>query len=658
MSVPVQGIVTTRCVTSAGLLAIGVALTIFSTGPIVHSQGPASTGSSSATLTGADLVRATYTKYEYLVPMRDGVRLFTAVYVPKDTARPYPFLLTRTPYGIAPYGVDRYPAQLGSEPLQKEGFIFVRQDARGRYMSEGDFKQVRPFAPGRGPTVVDERTDTHDTIDWLLATVPNHNGRVGMIGVSQPGFHVAASMIDSHPALKAASPQAPTADYYMGDDVYHNGAFMLGANFGFYSRFAPRGGAPAPPRPAVAFDPGTADMYDFFLRTPVPLARMNAELFEGKADYWQEIVDHTTYDDFWKQRSLWRFMDNVKCAVLNVGGWFDAEDPVGPFHIYRAVEQKNPGSVNTIVMGPWAHGGWARGPGQALGNLDFAIRTGEFYREQIEFPFFMLHLKDVPAQLPEAWMFLTGRNEFRRHDSWPPKGLTPTTLYLGEKGGLAAVKPTVPGRFDEYVSDPNRPVPYVGYVAGGFTFDYMTEDQRFASRRPDVLVYQTAPLERDLVVAGPIQVSLHVSTTGTDADFIVKVVDVYPDDYPTPAPPVGSPTRIDAVKMGGYQQLVRGEPFRAKFRKGFEAPVPMVPGEPASISFDLPDVYHAFRRGHRVMVQVQSSWFPLVDRNPHVFMEIPKATGADFTAATQRVYRGSDRASSITVMVESPARGQ
>lgn len=632
-----------------GAAVLFVAVTLCTAGG--RAQAP--TGPVAPGPTGADLVRATYTKYEYLVPMRDGVRLFTAVYVPKDSSRTYPFLLTRTPYSVGPYGVDRYPASLASAPLQKEGFIFVRQDARGRYMSEGEFQQVRPFNPGTGPKDVDERTDTHDTIDWLLAHVPNHNGRVGMIGISQPGFHVAASIIDSHPALKAASPQAPTADYYMGDDVYHNGAFMLGANFGFYSRFGPRGDTPAPPRPAIAFDPGTPDMYDFFLRTRVPLARMNAELFEGKAGYWQEIVDHTTYDDFWKQRSLWRFMDGVTCAVLNVGGWFDAEDPVGPLRVYHAVEEKNPGVVNMLVMGPWSHGGWSRGTGATLGNLDFAVKTGEFYREQIEFPFFMEHLKGVKGTLPEAWMFLTGLNEFRRHDVWPPKGLSPKTLYLGAKGTLSEAR-AAGDAFDEYVSDPNRPVPYVGYTAGGFTSDYMTEDQRFAARRPDVLVYQTPPLDEDLIVAGPVKVTLHVSTTGTDADFVVKLIDVYPDDYPTPAPPQGQAPRVDAVKMAGYQQLVRGEPFRAKFRRSFEKPEAMVPGQPDTVAYELPDLYHAFRRGHRVMVQVQSSWFPLVDRNPQVFMEIPTATPDDFARATQRVHRGGAKASSITLMVERP----
>jgi putative CocE/NonD family hydrolase len=604
---------------------------------------------------GVDDVRAQYTKYEYMVPMRDGARLFTAVYAPKDASESYPFLLMRTPYSVAPYGVDHYPPSLGpSESFQKERFIFVYQDARGRYMSEGEFQQVRPFNPAKkGPKDIDESTDTYDSLEWLLKNIPNNNGRAGMVGVSQPGFHVAESMIASHPALKAASPQAPTADYYMGDDVYHNGAFMLGANFGFYSGFVPRGDTPAAPRPTVRFDPGTPDAYDFLLHLP-PLTKTSAELFAGKAAYWQEIVDHTTYDDFWKRRSVWKFMDGVTSAVLNVGGWFDAEDPMGPLRVYRAVEQRNPGTTNMLVMGPWSHGGWQRGPGDRLGNLSFGVKTGEFFRERIQFPFFLKYLKDKPADLPEAWMFLTGVNEWRRHGVWPPANLQPMTLYFTPSAHLSTEPPsaTTDGAFDDYVSDPNHPVPYVGYVASGMTADYMTEDQRFASTRPDVLTYRTEPLDRDVIVAGPVTITLHVSTTGTDADFVVKVIDGYPGDYPTPAPPAGQPVPSSAVKMGGYQQLVRGEPFRGKYRNSFEKPEPFVPGQPATIAYELPDVYHAFRRGHRIMIQVQSSWFPVVDRNPQKFMEIPTAVASDFQKATQRVYRSRTLASSITILVE------
>jgi putative CocE/NonD family hydrolase len=605
---------------------------------------------------GVDAVRARYTKYEYRVPMRDGARLFTAVYVPKDATQRYPFLLTRTPYSVAPYGVDNYPRALGpSESFEREGFIFVYQDARGRYMSEGEFQQVRPYVPDkRGPKDIDESTDTYDTIEWLLKNVANNNGRVGMVGISQPGFHVAASIIDSHPALKAASPQAPTADYYMGDDVYHNGAFMLAANFGFYSQFVPRAPAPEPPRQRVPFDPGTPDAYEFYLNIG-PLATANERLLGGEARYWQEIVDHTTYDEFWKKRSLWQHMNNVRCAVLNVGGWFDAEDPLGPLRVYRSVEEKNAGTVNQLVMGPWRHGGWARDVGEHLGNLNFAVRTGEFFREQIQFPFFMHYLKDKPADLPEAYMFLTGINEWRRESEWPPKNVRPLTLYFGAGGALGAEAPVdnTSAAFDEYVSDPNRPVPFLGYIVGDMTNDYITEDQRFASERPDVLTYETAPLEEDLIIAGPVNVSLNVSTTGTDSDFVVKLVDVYPSTYPQPSMPEGQRPPPNYVRMGGYQQLVRGEPFRGKYRESLERPVAFAPGKPAAINFEMPDVFHAFRRGHRVMVQVQSSWFPLVDRNPQKFMEIPKAAAPDFQKATQRVYRSRPLNSSVTLQVES-----
>jgi putative CocE/NonD family hydrolase len=605
----------------------------------------------------ADKVRASYTKYEYLVPMRDGVKLFTAIYLPKDRSQKYPFLITRTPYSVAPYGVDNYRTSLGpSSSFENDGYIFVYQDARGRYLSEGDFLQVRPYVPDkRGSQDIDESTDTYDTIEWLLKNIPNHNGRAGMIGISQPGFHVAASIIDSHPALKCASPQAPTADYYLGDDVYHNGAFMLAANFWFYSGFRPRGATPQAPQRRIPYDPGTPDGYDFFLNLG-PLTDVNRRLLNGEARYWQEIVDHTNYDQFWQSRSLWKFMKNVKCAVLNVGGWFDAEDPVGPFHIYRAIEKNNLETVNTIVMGPWDHGGWARDAGDKLGNLNFGVKTGEFFREQIQYPFFAFYLKDRPIapanSIPEAYMFATGVNEWRKHAQWPPEGLTPQTFYFHAGRQLKTEAPVSDsqGAYDEYVSDPWRPVPYLGYIVRGMTSDYMTEDQRFASQRTDVLVYRTESLSEDLTIAGPIKVSLHVSTSGTDSDFVVKLIDVYPGDYPTPAPPAGQPP--NAVKMGGYQQLVRGEPFRAKFRNSFEKPEPMTPDKPVLLSFDLPDIYHSFRRGHRIMVQVQSSWFPLVDRNPQKFMEIPRARPEDFQKATQRVYRAAKQSSSVTLMVE------
>ncbi|MGE0042770.1 MAG: CocE/NonD family hydrolase [Vicinamibacterales bacterium] len=615
-------------------------------------------GARQADQEGVERVRAAYTKHEFRIPMRDGARLFTSVYVPKDRSRTYPMLLTRTPYNVAPYGADAYRSSLGpSREFEDAGYIFVYQDARGRWMSEGEFKQVRPHVPDkRGPADVDESSDAYDTIEWLLAHVPGHNGRVGMVGVSQPGFHVAASIIDAHPALKAASPQAPTADYYLGDDVYHNGAFMLAANFGFYSNFRPRGPAPVEPSPTPRFDYGTPDGYAFYMGLG-PLATVNERLLGGQGGYFQEIVDHPNYDAFWQIRSIWKHASSkITPAILNVGGWFDAEDPMGPLHMYRAIE-KDPAADNRLVMGPWSHGGWSRMAGDRLGNLTFGMKTGDYFRSAIQFPWFEHYLKDTPLPdgFPEAYMFVTGLNEFRREPAWPPKQAAPLTLYLAPGGRLADSAPAGAPAYDEYLSDPNRPVPNVGYVVQGMTSDHDTEDQRFAARRPDVLVYQTEPLDEDLVIAGPLSVHLTASTSGTDSDFVVKLIDVYPGDYPQPPAPGEQPVPSNYVRMGGYQQLVRGEPFRAKFRHSFETPEAMPPGEPQAIDFEMPDVYHAFRRGHRVMVHVQSSYFPLVDRNPQVFMDIPKARPEDFRKATQRVYLTGAGQSSITMLVTSGA---
>ena len=597
-------------------------------------------------------VRAHYTKHEFEIPMRDGVKLFTAVYVPKDRSLRYPILLQRTPYGVAPYGVDAYRPSIGpSDHVMKDGFIVAYQDVRGRHMSEGEWVEVRPQSPGKGPRDVDESTDAWDTIDWLVKHLPASNGKVGMWGISYPGFYVSAALIDAHPALVAASPQAPVTDYYLGDDSFHNGAFLLAHNFSFYVRFFPRVGGPARPAPRPEFDWGTPDGYEFYLRMG-PLSNSNTKYLRGANPYWNISLEHTTYDEFWKARSIWRHLEQVRPAVLTVGGWYDAEDLQGPLRTYQAIEASSPGTSNAIVMGPWTHGSWSRGEGRTVGHLGFGSDTAAWYREHVELPFFATHLKGrASAALPEALMFATGVNEWRRHDSWPPAAAGARTLYLSEQGALSWERPAAADGADRYVSDPNRPVPLVGYTAQNMPDDYMTSDQRFASRRPDVLVYETPPLEADLTIAGPIEVELHVSTSGTDADFVVKLLDVYPGDYPTTTEwPDGAPGY--PVKMGGYQQLVRGEPFRGKFRNSFEKPEPFVPGEPAAIRFVMPDAYHTFRRGHRLMVHVQSSWFPFIDRNPQTFVDIPAATDADFTVQTHRVYRSASRASGLTLRVE------
>ncbi len=601
-----------------------------------------------------EYTRANYTKYDYRIPMRDGVKLFTTVYVPKDFSRTFPILMQRTPYSIPPYGIDNYRAVLGpSEGFEKEGFIFVYQDVRGRYLSEGEFIDL-PYHKTRlsGPADTDESTDTYDTIDWLVKHVPNNNGKVGTWGISYPGFFAAHGMIDAHPALKAASPQAPVGDSAAGDDVFHNGAFFLAANFGFYAAFKPRPAGPFRPERGPRFNSGTPDAYDFFLRMG-PLANSNAKYLKNENPYWNDTLAHPNYDEYWRSRALAPHMKNIKPAVLFVGGWFDAEDLAGPLMLFRALEKNGPSAPNTLVMGPWLHGGWADMDGDKLGNLDFGSKTGEFFRENIELPFFVHHLKEKgdglktskEAAIPKAWLFETGTNQWRRFDAWPPKDAREKTLYLGPGGKLSFdPPPDTAGEFDEYLSDPNKPVPVLGHIGEGMPGDYMTEDQRFASRRSDVLVYETDPLDQDITIAGPITVLLKVSTSGTDSDFDVKLIDVYPNDYPDPDP---NPAEIHRA---GYQQLVRGEPFRGKFRKSLEKPEPFIPDRPEKIEFVMPDVCHTFRPGHRIMVQIQSSWFPLTDRNPQKFMDIPKAKAEDFVKAVERVYRGGKEGSRIQVL--------
>lgn len=613
---------------------------------------------------GVEYIKANYTKHEHQVAMRDGVKLFTAVYVPKDASRRYPILLTRTPYGAGPYGEDRYPNALVLEQFAREGYIFVTQDVRGRNKSEGEFVNIRPIKPVKnGPADTDESTDTWDTVDWLVKNVPQNNGRVGMWGISYPGFYAAAGLIDAHPALKAVSPEAPIADWFVGDDFHHNGALYLAHSFGFLSLF---GRPPDTPR----FVPGTPDGYRFFLDIG-PLSNVNARYFKGQIGFWNEMMEHPNYDAFWQARNLRPHLKNIKPAVMTVGGWFDAEDLFGALNVYQAVEKSSPGTYNILVMGPWFHGGWLRSDGDALGNARFGSKTGAFYREKIFAPFFDYYLKGsgdlqvaisgaarngdlkVAAtngkgelKLPEAYVFETGANAWRAHDAWPPRQAAPKSIYLQAGGRLSfdAPRDRRAPAFDEYISDPARPVPYIPGIAYGMTREHMTDDQRSAATRPDVLVYQTDALAEDVTVAGPVSPDLYVSTTGTDSDFVVKLIDVYPNDTPDNEPSGG-------VRMGGYQQLVRGEAMRGRFRNSYEKPEPFVPGKVTRIRYTMPDVFHTFRRGHRIMIQIQSSWFPLVDRNPQKFVDIYKAKAEDFQKATQRVYHAPGNASSVTLLV-------
>ncbi len=617
-------------------------------------RGAVPAASPAAPAARALFIRENYTKFEYRIAMRDGVKLFTSVYIPKDVftdGRTYPILLERTGYNVAPYGADQYRANLGpSELFEREKFIFAYQDVRGRFMSEGDFVTIRPQkAVKNGPRDTDESTDTYDTIDWLVHHLPGNTGKVGMYGISQPGFYATAGMIDAHPALVAVAPQAPVTDYYMGDDVYHNGAFMLAHRFSFYMGFRNREGDPAPPPRALPFDYGTPDGYDFYLSLG-SLANADEKYFKHQQPMWNMNIDHTTYDEEWQSRAIWKHLKAVKPAVMLVGGWYDTEDPQGLLRQFDFMEHNTP-PADMLVMGPWNHGGFARGDGDRLGNINFGSKTGAYYRERIEFPFFLYYLKGRgEGKFPKAWVFQTGLNQWRRFESWPPREAKPTEAFLDAHGKLGWSLAAESG-FEEYLSDPARPVPYVGRIVLGILNTYMTEDQRFAAQRPDVLVFKTDPLDRDVTVWGPIQVDLKVSTSGTDSDFDVKVIDVFPGDYPDYNAVPGAPPAPNATPMGGYQELIRGEPFRGKFRKSFEKPVPFAPNQPDRITFYLPDIAHTWRQGHRLMLQVQSSWFPLTDRNPQKFMEIPKALSSDFQKAFERVYFGGTDGSRIVLWV-------
>ncbi len=607
-------------------------------------------------------VKEHYTKYEYRIPMRDGVHLFTSIYVPKDASHPYPFLINRTPYSVGPYGVDQYRKNLGPSPdFDKAGYIFVNQDVRGRYMSEGTFIEMRPHIDNKKSKAdVDDSSDLYDTIEWLLKNVPNNNGNAGIWGISYPGFFTSASIIDSHPALKAASPQAPMTDLFMGDDAYHGGAFMLAANFGFYSSFTPQENPQLPPKVFVPFDYGTKDGYEFYLNVG-PIGNLS-KFLDGKSALLDDQMRHDTYDDYWKARNLALHMKNIHCAVLTVGGWFDAEDLQGPFSTFHAIDQNNSGIFNALVIGPWVHGGWARYDGEHLGRVEFAFNTGDYYRKNILFPFFEQYLKGkADAKLPKAYVFETGTNVWRQYSAWPPKEAEAKTLYFRAGGALSFDPPASDSpAFDEYVSDPAHPVPFVNYFSLRVPQEYMVSDQRFAASRTDVLVYETPVLQEDVTIAGPVSPRLFVSTTGTDSDWDVKLIDVYPVDYPDSKFDEARPDdkgrpQADvppaSFTMAGYQQLVRGEPFRGKFRHSFEKPEPFTPGKIEPVNFTMQDVNHTFRRGHRIMVQVQSSWFPLTDRNPQTFVNIPDAKPSDFVKATERIYHAKGELSGIVVGV-------
>lgn len=611
-------------------------LVLVSTG--VHAQTPDSTW-----------FKNNYTKKEQYIPMRDGTKLFTSIYTPNDNAEKHPVLMSRTPYSCAPYGDNAYRNFYTNHYKEylKEGYIMVVQDVRGRWMSEGVFEDVRPYRTDKKAKEFDEASDTYDTIDWLIKNLPNNNGNVGVFGISYPGFYSTMAALSTHPALKAVSPQAPVTDWFLGDDFHHNGALMEMDAFNFYLR---RGFGFPHPKPTAVGPKGlsvpTKDSYEFYLRSG---ALPNLTRFAGDSvRFWNEMMQHPNLDAWWKARNVRNFVEAIPSdvATLVVGGLFDAEDCFGAWATYKAIETKAKNN-NKIIMGPWFHGQWAgRGSdGSSLGNVKFGSPTSTYYAENAEVPFFNYYLKGKGSieKIEEATIFFTGENKWHQFGKWPPASTSGKDMYLQPGGKLSFTKPSAAGTFSEYVSDPAKPVPYAEGVKANRTREYMTDDQRFAASRPDVLVFETDTLTSDLTLAGPLVADLMVSMSGTDADFIVKLIDVFPDNFQY------GPT--DTYIMNGYQKLIRGEVFRGRFRKSFEKPEPFVPGQISEVNYTLPDVAHTFQKGHRVMVQIQSTWFPLVDRNPQTYVDIYHAKDSDFQKATIKVHHGATAASKLILPV-------
>ncbi len=601
----------------------------------------------------SSVLRRAYAKYEYRIPMRDGARLYTAVYVPADRDDPRPILLSRTPYSCDPYGADRYPEDLSAATaaMVAERYILVCQDVRGRWMSEGEFADMRPLRAVSG-AAVDEATDTFDTIEWLLANLGGLNGRVGLWGNSYDGFYTAMGLLSGHPALVAALPSAPIADWYF-DDMHHHGMFTLALTFPFFEWFGrPRPAPIAPQGEPEWYDYGTPDGYRFYLDLG-PVANIERQILKGGVPFWTTMTRHPDYDELWQARSILPHLEGVTAAVLVVGGWFDAEDLYGTLATYAALERLNPKADVRLVMGPWRHGTWFRDDGRRLGPTDFGFDTAAVFRDRVMVPFFRNHLDGgPPPELPEASVFETGVNRWRELATWPPAAARPCVLYLAADGALAEQPPaatTAGGEaasFDAFLSDPAKPVPFTPEISTGWHPEYMVEDQRFAATRPDVLVYRSEPLTEAVTLAGPMSARLWVSTTGADADWVVKVIDEYPPRLP------GYDPNSDAPDLGHTQRLVRLEGFRGRYRHSYSAPEPFVPDQAELVEIPLQAVFHTFLPGHRVMLQVQSTLFPLFDRNPQTWVDnIFDAEASDFRPQTHRVWHDPDHPSAIELTV-------
>ncbi len=589
-----------------------------------------------------DYIRSHYTKYEYQIPMRDGITLFTAVYVPTDDSQKYPMLMERTPYSVAPYGVNKYMTSLGpGENFEKDGYIFVFQDVRGKFMSEGEYVNMRPQdAYKKGGNATDDATDTYDTIDCLIQKVPNNNGKVGMWGTSYPGFYTSVGAINSHKALKAISPQAPIANWFF-DDFHRNGAFIISMAFLFFDSFDLKHEGLYTYRPEEIIDPTTPDGYDFFLKLG-PMSNVNKNYFKGERPFWNELTEHPNYDEFWQAKNVLQHLNNIKPATLIVGGWFDTEDLYGPLATYQTMSKNNRNENVHLVIGPWSHGQWNGSEGSdKLGEADFGFDTITWYQDNIQLPFFNQHLKGKDsANLATATVFETGANRWRKFNNWPPKRSKQQSLYFAANQKLASRSATG-ASYSEYISDPNKPVPYSAYINSGWTENYMVEDQRFTARRTDVLVFETETAEMDQTIAGEIKLDLWVSTSESAADFVVKLIDVFP----------GMDINDNVVDndTGNRHELVRWGVIRGRYRNSMSTPEPFQPDVPTQVQFKLYDVLHTIKRGHKLQIQIQSSMFPFIDRNPQKYVDnIFEAKAEDFVKATHRIYHSSKYPSSIS----------
>lgn len=586
-----------------------------------------------------------YNKQEVRIKMRDGVHLHTTIYSPKDTSKTYPILMQRTPYSSKPYGEGKMRTAIAPNAyLMQEGNIIVYQDVRGRWMSEGKYDNMRAFIPNKTGTQVDEASDTYDTIEWLVNNVENNNGNVGTWGISYPGFYATYSLLSGHPALKAASPQACIGDFFF-DDFHHNGAYLLSywratAVFGYQKD------GPTTESWYDFPDLDSDDQFDFFLKTG-PLSNLD-KYYDETNEFWTQLKEHPNYDDFWQSRGLIQHLENIEPAVMVVGGLYDAEDLYGPWETYKNIEKRS-NNYNTVVFGPWSHGDWARNKKrQAVGNVYFGDNISDYFQRDIETKFFNHFLKGGDkggaTGLPEAHVFDSGSKEWKSFEQWPPKKAMKASFFLGKDNALTG-SPSTKYDAEKFVSDPANPVPYAEGKKMVFTpRKYMSDDQRFAAAREDVLVYETPVLEDDLTLVGDIMAKLNVATTGTSADWIVKIIDVYPDDVPN------TEETEEGVEMAGYHQMVRSEVMRGRFRKSFERPQPFVAGEKDEVFIKLQDVLHTFKKGHKLQVQIQSTWFPLIDLNPQTYVDnIFKAEEKDFTKQTHSVFHNSKIEFSILV---------